>query len=401
MSLENRFLMAVPASDLYQLVEERSELREEYGVPFSYELAVISVMLDLDTEDLRPARFYARLWGWSRGRVRNHLEEIVSEARRRLTWDGRKGNEKQPSAPKPTSSPPQAQKTGINSITTSPPSPPQAHPKPTSIQNYRTTDIKSPPHNSELNPERGEHSNDPGGGGDEKIGLEGTHPRSSQPASPQPTPASQPPRIDLSFLRPQDVEHRSEIHRQAQRITALPSLREQYQAVATLVNRLWHKSPESTYALSPEDRRFLTQTHELHGLVMLLAVVVVAGTGKRPLKLAAHVLPQLVSRRFQAETPEPAAPRARPDFTPEAEVDTTTARRYLEAMPETKRTAYTKRFMAWLRKRDYATWQALDVLNCEGSPYRLSVVEQLARHHAEFEAGKIRLMPTRKEAVAV
>ena len=131
--------MAVPASDLYQLVEERSELREEYGVPFSYELAVISVMLDLDTEDLRPARFYARLWGWSRGRVRNHLEEIVSEARRRLTWDGRKGNEKQPSAPSPPQAHPSPKnRDKLNNYVTPKPtsSPPQAHIY-SELQNYR------------------------------------------------------------------------------------------------------------------------------------------------------------------------------------------------------------------------------------------------------------------------
>ena len=170
--------------------------------------------------------------------------------------------------------------------------------------------------------------------------------------------------------------------------------------MAALVLRLWHKNKYPS--LSIPDRQFLRGAYDLHGLEMLIAAVVCAQRGDNPRRLAhTRILPEMASIRRMAEAPVAPAPRARPDVTPEAAVDTTPARKYLEAMPEAKRSEYTTRFMAWLRRRDLPTWQALNVLNHEGRVYQLSVVDQLARHHTEFEKGKIRLLTTSREAVAV
>jgi hypothetical protein len=59
------------------------------GEPFTEEEATLDVMLAVDREDLRPLRYYAARWSWSKNRVHRALDELAKTAGEWRGFNGR------------------------------------------------------------------------------------------------------------------------------------------------------------------------------------------------------------------------------------------------------------------------------------------------------------------------
>ena len=70
------YLFPAPAKPLRSLLDFKARAGEE----FSEEEAALDVMLALDRDDLRPLRYLAKRWGWSKNRVHRGLDDLRATA---------------------------------------------------------------------------------------------------------------------------------------------------------------------------------------------------------------------------------------------------------------------------------------------------------------------------------
>jgi len=97
--------------------------------PYSKEAAKVSLLIDLNNGNLRPQRAYARIWGWSRGRVRYHFPELKKAAE---SWPFTGKEFSPPSAHlQPTLNPKNGPKSNKRANEKPTLSPPSAHLQPT------------------------------------------------------------------------------------------------------------------------------------------------------------------------------------------------------------------------------------------------------------------------------
>jgi hypothetical protein len=75
--MSDGFLFPTPGYVLRDLLDERAQSDE----PFSEKLAAADIMLALDRGDLKPVRYYARRWAWSKSKVHRHLDRLKTQAR--------------------------------------------------------------------------------------------------------------------------------------------------------------------------------------------------------------------------------------------------------------------------------------------------------------------------------
>ena len=71
----SEYFFPVPGSELRRMLDRKARRQEE----FSEAEATMDVMLALDRGDLRPQRYYARRWGWSKGRTARALSSKRSD----------------------------------------------------------------------------------------------------------------------------------------------------------------------------------------------------------------------------------------------------------------------------------------------------------------------------------
>lgn len=73
----SEFLVSIPLRVLRERILRPANERVQEGGAYDEDVEPrVSVMVDLDSESIQSQRGYARMWGWSRGKVRNRWDEI-------------------------------------------------------------------------------------------------------------------------------------------------------------------------------------------------------------------------------------------------------------------------------------------------------------------------------------